>query len=136
VISETIFEQVNKSAIKLEMNGRSSVGPKSRNINIRYFWIRDATERNNIKIQHCPTALMLADFFTKPLQGSLFRQFRDVLLGHQSIDVAFDPPLQQTEERVGEERSEATRADDYERRSNKEKVDRNMKIAKNGTVQM
>ena len=34
----------------------------------------------NIKIEHCRTDIMLADFFTKPLQG-LFRKFRDVILG-------------------------------------------------------
>jgi hypothetical protein len=28
---------------------------------------------------------MLADFLTKPLQGSLFRKFRDVLLGYKHI---------------------------------------------------
>jgi hypothetical protein len=29
---------------------------------------------------------MLADFFTKPLQGNLFRKFREVILGHKHID--------------------------------------------------
>ena len=28
---------------------------------------------------------MLADFFTKPLQGSQFRKFRDVILGYKHI---------------------------------------------------
>jgi hypothetical protein len=87
------------------MNGRSSVGPRSRHINIRYFWIRDVTERNTIKIRHCLTLLMMADFFTKPLQGSLFRKFRSAILG------------------VGEERTEATRADICARGSVEENVD-------------
>jgi len=39
-----------------------------------------------ISIEHCPTDEMLADFFTKPLQGNLFRKFRAVLLGHEHID--------------------------------------------------
>jgi hypothetical protein len=29
---------------------------------------------------------MLADFFTKPLQGILFRRFRDVLLGYKHVN--------------------------------------------------
>ena len=29
---------------------------------------------------------MLADFFTKPLQGHLFRKFKAVLLGHAHVD--------------------------------------------------
>ena len=28
---------------------------------------------------------MLADFFTKPLQGSLFRKLRDALLGYKNV---------------------------------------------------
>ena len=29
---------------------------------------------------------MIADFFTKPLQGALFRKFRDIILGYKHID--------------------------------------------------
>jgi hypothetical protein len=39
----------------------------------------------NIHVRHCPTAEMLADFLTKPLQGNLFRKFRNVLLGYQHV---------------------------------------------------
>ena len=52
-------------------------------------------------IEHCPTEAMLADFFTKPLQGSLFRKFRSVLLGHDHISSLRDPGPSHTEERVG-----------------------------------
>jgi hypothetical protein len=34
-----------------------------------------------MEVTHCPTEQMLADFFTKPSQGSLFRKFRDVIMG-------------------------------------------------------
>ena len=36
-----------------------------------------------IDIRHCPTLLLLADFFTKPLLGSLFQKFRDFVLGYK-----------------------------------------------------
>ena len=36
-ITENVFKQDNESAIKLEKNGRTSAGPKSRHIKIRYF---------------------------------------------------------------------------------------------------
>jgi hypothetical protein len=36
-------------------------------------------------VKHCPTKEMLANFFTKPLRGSLFRKFRDVIMGHKHI---------------------------------------------------
>ena len=31
-----------------------------------------------------PTYLMLADYFTKPLQGALFHNFRDIIMGRFS----------------------------------------------------
>lgn len=66
--------------MKLETNGRMSAGQKSRHINIRYFWIKDRTEAYKIKIRHCPTLGMFADFFTKLLQGHLLRRFRSVIM--------------------------------------------------------
>ena len=30
---------------------------------------------------------MLADFFTKPLQGSLFQKMRDIVQGFQTVDI-------------------------------------------------
>jgi hypothetical protein len=45
---------------------------------------------------------MLADFFTKPLQGSLFRKFRSVLLGEEHTEfLSFVHPSSLSEERVG-----------------------------------
>lgn len=86
-IKSAIFNQDNESAIKMESNGKSSCGQRSRHIDIRYFFITDQSKRKNIDITHCPTADMLADFFTKPLQGSLFRKFRSVLLGEDHCSI-------------------------------------------------
>ena len=32
-------------------------------------------------MKHCTTERMIADFFTKPLQGKLFRFIRDIVMG-------------------------------------------------------
>jgi hypothetical protein len=45
---------------------------------------------------------MLADFFTKPLQGSLFERLRKVLMGYAHIDTLSILSLLPIEERVGE----------------------------------
>lgn len=45
--------------------------------------------------------IMLVDFFTKPLQGSLFRLFRSVIMGHEDIEVLFK--LDRIKERVGKQ---------------------------------
>lgn len=84
-LENNIFYQDNESAMKLESNGRSSAGQKSRHIDIRYFFITDRVKKEDLVIMHCPTMKMIADFFTKPLQGSLFRKLRDVIMGHVPI---------------------------------------------------
>ena len=105
-IQETFFKQDNESAIKLEDYGRISAGPKSRHINIRYFWIKDQSAAEGITIRHCPTFEMLAEFFTKPHQGTLFKMFRDVLLGAAHVDSTLATSHTATaEERVGKVRT-------------------------------
>jgi hypothetical protein len=103
-ISSSILEQDNESAIKLAKNGRTSAGPKSRHINIRYFWLKDRIKSGDIVIRHCPTHQMLADFFTKPLQGQLFHRFKQVILGHQHVHSLQDTIAEP--ERVGDKRSD------------------------------
>ena len=78
-----LIYQDNQSAIKLEINGRASSGKKTRHIEIRYFFIADVVSQGNAKVVYCPTEDMLADFFTKPLQGSKFLRFRDTVLNIQ-----------------------------------------------------
>jgi hypothetical protein len=50
---------------------------------------------------------MLADFFTKPLQGAQFRRFRDVILGYRHVDFLRRDPNASMEERVEERRIDA-----------------------------
>lgn len=95
IVTTNIFYQDNNSAIKLEENGINSAGDKSRHIDIRYFFIKDVLIRENMTIEHCPTEFMVADFFTKPLQGKHFANFRDYIMGLSSSLV---------EERVGDQR--------------------------------
>ncbi|KAG7347353.1 reverse transcriptase RNA-dependent DNA polymerase [Nitzschia inconspicua] len=97
------FAQDNESAMKLELNGRASAGQKSRHINIRHFFITDRVKTEGLNIIHCPTEEMLADFFTKPLQGALFRKFRDVILGHKPLSSLSIPVTSLSEERVGKD---------------------------------
>ena len=87
LLNESILYQDNQSAIKIEENGKRSSGQKTKHMDNRYFWIKDRLSTEGIKVEYCPTEQMLADFFTKPLQGSLFQNFRDVVLGYKHINV-------------------------------------------------
>ena len=80
-VAESKFFQDNQSAMKMERNGRQSAGQRSRHIDIRYFFIKDRIEKGEINLIYCPTNEMIADFFTKPLQGGLFTKFRDLIMG-------------------------------------------------------
>ena len=73
--------QDNKLAMILETKGRSFLGKCSHTIYIPYFVIKDSVDRGDIKILHCPTRNNLGDYFTKPLQGSKFLEFRKAILG-------------------------------------------------------
>ena len=90
--SNSLFQD-NQSAMKMEINGRRSCTGNSRHINIRYFYVKDLVDKNMVQIQYCPTTKMLADFFAKPLQGSLFRFYRDIIMGYVSVnDIIGDNP--------------------------------------------
>ena len=52
-----------------------------RHINIQYFFITDRVNMKEISLHWCPTKEMVADFWTKPLQGSHFRKLRDYIMG-------------------------------------------------------
>jgi hypothetical protein len=82
----TILNQDNQSTIKLSDNGKASSGKGTRHINIRYFFITDRIARKEVAIQYCPTKEMVADYFTKPLQGILFYKFRDQIMGVVPMD--------------------------------------------------
>ncbi len=79
-VSDNVVYQDNQSAISLESNGRASSGRRTRHIDIRYFFATDRIAKGELRVQYCPTDNMVADFLTKPLQGSLFRKFRAMML--------------------------------------------------------
>ena len=99
-LRSNIIYQDNQSAIRMEKNGRDSCGQKSRHIHIRYFFIKDRIRAGNVSVEFCPTELMLADFFTKPLQGSLFKKFRRVVMGYDPLSVLQDEYAARLKERA------------------------------------
>ena len=80
-VQENIVFQDNRSAMLLEKNGKASSGKRTKHINIRYFFVTDRIKKGDLKVEWCPTDEMIADFWTKPNQGSLFRKFRDRIMG-------------------------------------------------------
>ena len=87
-VSDNIIFQDNKSTMLLERNGKASSSRRTKHINVRYFFITDRIAKGEVRVEWCPTKEMIADFMTKPLQGSVFRNFRDLIMGSLSTKEA------------------------------------------------
>ena len=85
-LKRNVLLQDNMSAIKMEKNGRKSCTGNSRHIDVRYFFVKDRVDQGEVEIKHCPTQKMLADFFTKPLQGAWFKYFKRIIMGHVPVE--------------------------------------------------
>jgi hypothetical protein len=79
-IVQNIVLRDNQSSMKLEQNGKASSGKRTRHFNIKYFYITDLINRKEVSIRYCPTDDMIADYMTKPLTGSKFKQFRNLIM--------------------------------------------------------
>ena len=81
--SATVVYQDNTSSILLERNGRSSSTKRTKHMNIRYFYVTEQVRKKAIHVTHCPMEEMVGDFFTKPLQGSLFIKMCYYIMGNE-----------------------------------------------------
>ena len=64
------------------------------------FCIKDLIDKKMINLEHCPTKRILADFFAKSFQRSLFTKFRDVTLGHKPLSDSHITSFMKSKERV------------------------------------
>ena len=84
--TEDTLMQDNKSAITLQKRWPYSTRKGSKHIHVKYFFAVDKLKRKEIKLMHCPTEDMTADYNTKPLQGKSFIRFRDEIMGIREED--------------------------------------------------
>lgn len=76
--------QDNKSCISLIEKGRST-SARTRHIAIRFFFVKDRVDAGELSIAYEPTETMVADCMTKPLQGHLFKEMREWLMGWKAL---------------------------------------------------
>ena len=100
--------QDNESAIKIIRHGKKSGGRGTRHMDIRFFFVGDRLQGEGMEVMYCPTESMLADYFTKPLQGALFKKLRRVIMGMDPVSAleGIDLASFATEERVDNPREE------------------------------
>jgi len=92
-VTDNILYQDNQSAMLLEKNGKMSSSKRTQHLEIRFFFVTDNVANKKLRIDYCPTDNMIADFFTKPLNGSKFRRFRAFILGLPDVDNALAPAI-------------------------------------------
>ena len=74
IVNKNVVYQDNKSVLLLEKNELASSGRRTKHIHIHYFYITNCIKICEVRVEHCPMEEMVADYFTKPLQGLLFRE--------------------------------------------------------------
>ena len=81
------------------VNERASYSKRSRQIDIRYFFKKDKVDKKEFHVKYCSTKQMIADFYTKPVKGILFRRLSSVIMCEITRDEL--PQLVNAKERVG-----------------------------------
>lgn len=79
-IGPSIIYQGNKSAIRLETNGKGSMSKCTKHMKEWYFFIKDKVESGEVDLKYCPKEEMWADVLTKPLQWTKYKKFRGKLM--------------------------------------------------------
>ena len=74
-LNKTILHQDNQSTILLKKNGRLLGSKHTRHLDMHYFFITDHIANGDLTMKYCPTQEMIADFLTKPLQGTVLIKF-------------------------------------------------------------
>jgi len=71
-----------QSTITLAHQGFSGSG-KSKHIAVRYFYVKQLIETDQLYVEYLPTERMIADILTKPIVGKKFIELRNLLLNIQ-----------------------------------------------------
>jgi hypothetical protein len=95
-VATTIYRD-NTSSMKLEANGKSSSGKRTRHFDIKYFYITDLIKRDLVQIEYCPTDEMIADYMTKPLVGGKFQALRNLIMNFLNRKASITPSIGQQE---------------------------------------
>jgi hypothetical protein len=78
-IGPTVIHQDNQSTIRLIEN-KKPLSQRTMHIDSKYFFLREKRDLGAVNIVHTSTTNMLADLFTKPLNGQQFLYLRDQIL--------------------------------------------------------
>ena len=75
----TVIMEDNQAAIAITQNPIAHA--RTKHIDIRYHFEREATTRGTVELYYCPKEMMTADILTKPLPRERFEQHRQEIFG-------------------------------------------------------
>ena len=75
------MQQEKNSSVLLENNGKAQSRKTTKYINIWYLFITGRVKNGEVSVVWCPTGDTIDNYMTKPLQGAMFRNFRDQIMG-------------------------------------------------------
>ena len=75
--SPLLIYEDNQSAIAMSKNPQFH--GRSKHIDIKFHYVREKVDENVIKLEYCPTEVMIADILTKGLTQDKFKKLRDML---------------------------------------------------------
>ena len=74
-----------------------SSGKKTKHIKVKFFFIKDRIEDEEMKVIDCPTERMWVDVMTKPLQGMVFKTMQAELM---NCPVDYEDPKEEEERNI------------------------------------
>ena len=81
----TVLMEDNQGAIAIARNPVSHA--RTKHIDIRYHYVREALQEGTIDLCYCPTEEMVADLLTKPLSKGKFEKLR-LAMGMNTVTAA------------------------------------------------
>ena len=76
-----MLQQDNTSSICLKTNRKQSSIKRTRHINIRHLYVTDKVRSGEVVTIYHPTGKLVGDFLTKPLNGTPFKNHRNMIMG-------------------------------------------------------
>ena len=79
-ITDSIVNQDIQSTVLLASKEKASKGKRTKHVKIIYFFVTNRIVNKETSVEYFPIDDIHGDFFTKPTQGSLFWNFRKLIL--------------------------------------------------------
>ena len=86
-VNNNIVYKDNQSTMQLAKQQNQIKWKTNKTYKYKIFFVTDKIKSGEVNVEYCPTEMMVADFYTKTLQGKLFRIFINMILNINDPDI-------------------------------------------------